>query len=126
MKVAIIHRETLGICVIYEKNEDMEICLKQDFPEENHLYIEVSDDTNIKNIKINPDGTVTTDSSYLYDEIRQLRNRLLSACDWTQLSDSPLNTETKEKWSIYRQALRDFPSTILDPTNPTWPIPPSN
>ena len=37
--------------------------------------------------------------------VRRLRNSRLTACDWTQLPDSPLTTEKKAEWAVYRQAL---------------------
>jgi len=52
---------------------------------------------------------------------REYRNQLLTASDWTQLPDVPL--ETKEAWAAYRQALRDltdhvnFPNLSAD----DWP-----
>ncbi|MFA5161136.1 MAG: tail fiber assembly protein [Elusimicrobiales bacterium] len=55
--------------------------------------------------------------------IRTRRNGLLSACDWTQVSDVPLNPKQKTAWNAYRQALRDFPATC-DPTKPVWPTQP--
>ena len=79
MKGVVLEKETLKVCTIYIKNDSVEACLKQDFPEENHLFVDVSDDVTIKNIKVNPDGTVTTDTFYLYSEIRtkkQTSNRL--------------------------------------------------
>lgn len=53
--------------------------------------------------------------------IREIRNELLSECDWTQLSDIP--TETKAIWSEYRQSLRDITSQA-NPFNITWPVKP--
>lgn len=53
--------------------------------------------------------------------IREIRNELLSECDWTQLSDIP--TETKAIWSGYRQSLRDITSQT-NPFNITWPVKP--
>ena len=50
--------------------------------------------------------------------IRNMRNQKLTACDWTQLSDSPVN---KEAWAVYRQALRDISSQESFPFNITWP-----
>lgn len=52
--------------------------------------------------------------------IRAKRDVLLSASDWTQLSDSPLSDDLKTKWREYRQALRDRPAS----TEPFWPTPP--
>ena len=57
-------------------------------------------------------------------EIRDMRGVLLSACDWTQLSDSPLSTEKKLEWKVYRQLLRDLPSMITTPTDVVWPTKP--
>jgi len=52
--------------------------------------------------------------------IRSKRAALLAACDWTQITDSPLDTDQRAAWATYRQALRDFPATC-DPANPVWP-----
>ena len=40
--------------------------------------------------------------------LRQRRNSLLSSCDWTVLSDSPLSASEKTAWETYRQDLRDI------------------
>ena len=53
--------------------------------------------------------------------IREIRNELLSECDWTQLSDIP--SETKAIWSEYRQSLRDITSQT-NPFSITWPVKP--
>jgi hypothetical protein len=53
--------------------------------------------------------------------VREIRNELLSECDWTQLSDIP--SETKVIWSEYRQSLRDITSQT-NPFNITWPVKP--
>lgn len=37
---------------------------------------------------------------------REYRNQLLTASDWTQLPDAPVD---REAWTTYRQALRDLP-----------------
>jgi hypothetical protein len=52
---------------------------------------------------------------------RKRRNKLLSASDWTQVADAPVD---KSAWATYRQALRDisaqagFPATVVWPTQP--------
>lgn len=43
------------------------------------------------------------------NEVRQQRNALLAASDWTQFNDSPLTTEVKTSWATYRTALRNLP-----------------
>lgn len=40
------------------------------------------------------------------------RGAKLLHTDWTQMPDSPLSDELKEEYRIYRQKLRDMPSTI--------------
>lgn len=54
--------------------------------------------------------------------VRDKRNQLLQASDWTQLPDVPL--ATKEAWAAYRQALRDV-TDQPDPFNIVWPTPPN-
>jgi hypothetical protein len=52
---------------------------------------------------------------------RKRRNKLLSASDWTQVVDAPVD---KAAWATYRQELRDisaqagFPATVVWPTQP--------
>ena len=53
--------------------------------------------------------------------IRLLRNERLKDSDWTQISDTPLASGTQTDWATYRQELRDFPATVSNPQNPTWP-----
>lgn len=53
-------------------------------------------------------GSYSLTSSDLWKVIRQERNRMLSDCDWTQLADAPLNDIEKERWSVYRQNLRNM------------------
>ena len=49
------------------------------------------------------------------DEMREERNRLLRDSDHTALPDFP----QRDKWIVYREALRDFPSVWL----PEMPFP---
>ena len=57
----------------------------------------------------------------LASQIRQERNTLLSDCDWTQVSDAPVN---QVAWQTYRQALRDVTSQEGFPYSVTWPTKP--
>lgn len=59
----------------------------------------------------------------LLAKIRVTRNQRLTACDWTQMPDSPLTPEKRLKWATYRQDLRDFLG-ICDLVNPVWPVAP--
>lgn len=54
---------------------------------------------------------------------RNRRDVLFSKSDWTQLPDVPLST--KDKWTEYRQALRDITSQAGYPFQITWPEPPN-
>ena len=49
----------------------------------------------------------------LLDEMREERNQLLKDCDYTALPDYP----QRDKWILYRQELRDFPS-VWTPETP--------
>ena len=66
--------------------------------------------------------------------LREERNILLAQSDWTQVSDSPLDTEPTKIWRKYRQALRDLPLSAnpkldsdgyLDLSSVEWPTKPS-
>ena len=57
-------------------------------------------------------------------QLRGTRNQLLAACDWTQIADCTISN--KAEWATYRQALRDFPSTVADARLPVeWPHDPN-
>ena len=58
----------------------------------------------------------------LAKNIRLHRNTLLSLSDWTQLTDVP--SETKEKWAVYRQMLRDIPKQNNFPFDVVFPLEP--
>jgi hypothetical protein len=56
-------------------------------------------------------------------QVRKQRDDLLAVCDWTQLSDAPVD---KQAWATYRQALRDisnqtgFPWEVEFPKDPNY------
>lgn len=54
--------------------------------------------------------------------VRKQRDKLLADTDWTQLNDIP--QETKDKWSQYRQSLRDISLQSGFPTNVSFPSKP--
>ena len=55
------------------------------------------------------------------EDIRNQRNRLLAACDWTQLPDAQCD---QTAWAAYRQALRDVTDQEGFPANVLWPVEP--
>lgn len=81
-----------------------------------------------KEIKPNANGKPELVSHPLTDEekwecVRQQRNELLRETDHTQLPDFPQGE--KQKWSTYRQKLRDIPQKNNSPNNIKWPTKPS-
>jgi hypothetical protein len=56
-----------------------------------------------------------------WETIRLDRNDKLNSSDYTQIPDFPGD---KEAWSIYRQQLRDIPSTFNKPDEVIWPTQP--
>lgn len=57
-----------------------------------------------------------------WDVLREERNRLLAASDFTQLVDWPGDAAT---WREYRQALRDLPANVIDLAQVEWPQQPA-
>ena len=61
----------------------------------------------------------------MFKIVRRDRDIKLQKTDWMILADSP---DISDEWKTYRQALRDFPSTLNDTTvlkTITWPTVPS-
>jgi hypothetical protein len=54
-------------------------------------------------------------------QVREKRNKLLSASDWTQVIDAPVD---QAAWATYRQALRDIPQQAGFPITIVWPVKP--
>ena len=53
--------------------------------------------------------------------IRAKRDKLLADTDWTQVSDNALTNLQREKYRVYRQALRDIPEQAGFPYNVVFP-----
>jgi hypothetical protein len=51
-------------------------------------------------------------------QVRTDRNALLSASDWTQVADAPVD---KAAWATYRQSLRNITAQAGFPWTITWP-----
>ena len=54
--------------------------------------------------------------------IKNKRDKLLTETDWTQMADSALEEDAKEKYKEYRQALRDIPQQENFPYNVEFPM----
>ena len=81
---------------------------------------------NIEQIRalVQPLPVVEKTREQLEQEVRNYRQDLLDASDWTQYKDSPMTPEGLVAWQEYRQALRDvtkqpgFPYTVDYPAMP--------
>mgnify|MGYP001188235561 FL=1 len=78
-------------------------------------------------VYINSDGTessVTGNDAVTkkkMDDLRGMRNQMLTDTDWTQGADSPLTDSQKTSWATYRQALRDITDTYTSLDDVVWP-----
>lgn len=74
--------------------------------------------------KIEPltDAEQQARKEYIASAIRNERNLYLSASDWTQVADAPVD---KAAWATYRQALRDVTAQAGFPNEVTWPTKPA-
>lgn len=73
-------------------------------------------------IGMTPCEPIVHDSQALMEAtIRADRDTLLTACDWTQVADAPVD---QAAWRAYRQALRDVPEQAGFPSNIDWPVAP--
>ena len=81
-------------------------------------------------VYINSDGTessVTGNDAVTkkkMDDLRGMRNQMLTDTDWTQGADSPLTDSQKTSWATYRQALRDITNTYTSLDDVVWPTKP--
>jgi hypothetical protein len=60
-----------------------------------------------------------------WQRLRDDRDELLRASDWTQAADSPISDKQRTEWAKYREKLRDLPAKTPDPAKTRWPQPPS-
>lgn len=59
--------------------------------------------------------------AFKWDELRLLRNQLLSECDWVVLPHSPVAEADLQAWLDYRQELRDCIKPGTNPFAIVWP-----
>ena len=59
------------------------------------------------------------------DDLRGMRNQMLTDTDWTQGADSPLTDSQKTSWATYRQSLRDITDSATSLEDVKWPTKPS-
>ena len=67
---------------------------------------------------------------YAFEQLRSIRNNLLTSSDKYMLVDFPITSEQKELWITYRQTLRALPDSLTGQTlditnlNQYFPTPP--
>jgi hypothetical protein len=91
-------------------------------------YIEVQNDSVAENWYYDTEtSTLSQYKPYTIDEVRLMRDQLLSVCDWMVLEDSPYQAADQSAnlaaIKTYRQSLRDFPdeNVSYDENNINWP-----
>lgn len=67
---------------------------------------------------------IETRKNEKWEEVRDIRDNLLTQSDWTQFQDSPITGSLLTDWQTYRQGLRDITSQE-NPYSLTWPTKPS-
>lgn len=70
---------------------------------------------------VTPDDPKPVPEEWVWERIRNERNKRLSECDWTQLPDAPVDAAV---WAEYRQSLRDLPESSSDPLDVVFPSKP--
>jgi len=134
MPWVIVNNDTLEITTTYSSEPDVQLDYHGDWgnPElfthvkipdgyKSNLTLAQRDSNGVIQIVENPNDNK---NEIALQTFRAIRNSKLMVCDWTQARDSPLSQEQRDEWAVYRQSLRDLPSTVTDPTNVTWPTPP--
>ena len=96
-----------------------------DRPSDNHILIADQDSTGVwfTSWMLTSEYNKILETQSHATLIKQLRNKLLAASDWTQSKDIPV--EVSSKWTEYRQALRDITSQEGFPTDIVWPVKPN-
>jgi len=107
----------------FVKIEDGVVVQKQ--PNEQEGFIEAPDNVCCGMLYDGEKFTAPERSPKDWDMIRSERGALLSACDWTQLADSPLSDELKLSYQEYRQELRDITESYGSADDVVWPSEPS-
>lgn len=127
MNIAIINKDTLEIKNVYFTPDGSIDSTRPDV-DDTVVQTLVPDNLDYTCIKALPDFSIVKDESkealkmnQRFTILRQTRNQLLTESDWTQVADTPLSQEQREKWCAYRQALRDLPGNTTDLDNVVWP-----
>ena len=83
------------------------------------------DDGNVQSVDAQTTAHRARIDAEAAESAREVRTRLLTESDWTQVADTALTTEKKAEWVTYRKALRDLPTASGWPHTHTIPTKPS-
>lgn len=136
MKILVINKQSLEVLGSYQDVQPSQAKFGGAWgrPEETiHLgcpsdidpaYAAIEDDNGTLSVIVDDDKHAVWEELQ-WSNVRRMRDVKLADCDWTQLVDSPLNSQDKASWAAYRQELRDLPENTEDPTAPVWPEKPN-
>lgn len=103
----------------YYKNSNNEIfAFELDGSQDHYIKEDMQEISRHEALEITKSLTPTIE----WDQIKEIRNKLLSESDWTDLPNSPVNN--KPAWLGYRQRLRDVTKDFPSPSEVVWPIKP--
>jgi Phage tail assembly chaperone protein len=109
----------------HDQSNLVHLIVPEEFKTQHFVKVDVDDSGNYK-FQVDQEG-IDQSIKDQWDWLREQRDKKLAACDWTvTVSDRPLSDEKKNEWVVYRQALRDLPANTPDPSQVTWPTPPTN
>jgi len=129
MKILIVNKSDRSIASRYEDAAPNQAKYGGPWGDPNqYVHLQCSEAFDAECVKVNEDMEVEIDSTLVavkeekqWAIMRSQRDAKLTMCDWTQLPDSPLNSQDKSAWATYRQELRDLPENTEDPVSPVWP-----
>ncbi len=135
MKVLIVKKSDLSIASKYEAESPSQSSYGGPWGDPNlHVHLQCSEALDwdcVKAVLVDGEIQIEEDQDLidvktekLWNVLRSMRDSKLLQCDWTQLVDSPLNSQDKSAWAAYRQELRDLPENTEDPASPVWPAVP--
>lgn len=87
-------------------------------------HVEITNGVDLAYAVVDEYDNIVEDLEPAWNNLRAERDKLLAACDFTQVNDAPLTAQEVADYATYRQELRDLPANTVDPKNPSWPVKP--
>lgn len=107
------------LCTEVNHGTETEPDIRQTFDNMSLEFTKINEDI-AKRTAYNGEYTIE-DIPMTAEKARARRDKLLADTDWTQVLDAPIDTETREAYRAYRQALRDIPEQDGFPETVVWP-----